>query len=139
MRMTIRYLKNLTMLLVAATLVVFTQAFPVGTAATLVFAFGIGLTALSAASVAMPTTLTQRVIGAVGTILGAWTIVESLVFSATTAMWIGFADALGFVALALIGLIVHELRTERVVHALEVRQHTSATPGRTNAREPIAA
>jgi hypothetical protein len=34
----------------------------------------------------MPTALVQRAIGGIGTIIGAWTIVESLVFSLTTAM-----------------------------------------------------
>ena len=137
--MSTRYLTNLFMLLVAATLVVFTQAFAVGAVTTLVFAFGIGLTVLSIASAAMPTTRTQRVIGGLGTLLGVWTIIESLIFSPTPAIWIGFADALGFVGLALIGLIVHELRTERVVHALEVREHAPAPAERADAREPVLA
>ncbi len=34
--------------------------------------------------------------------------------------WLSFAGALGVLALSLIGLTVHELSTERVVHSLEV-------------------
>ena len=137
--MSTRYLSNLFLALMAGTLVVFTQAFSATTAAWLVFAFGCGFTVLSLGSVAMPTTLVQRAIAGVATIIGAWTIVESLVFSPTTAMWIGFADALGILGLALIGLTVHELRTERVVHALEIRQHSPAAAERADARDPMLA
>jgi hypothetical protein len=118
----------------AGTLVVFTQAFSLATAAWLVFAFGCGFTVVSLTSAVMPTTLVQRAIGAIATVIGAWTIVESLVFSPATATWIGFADALGILGLALIGLMVHELRTERVVHALEIREHSPVATERADAR-----
>jgi hypothetical protein len=67
--------------------------------------------------------------------LGAWTIVASLVFAPTTVVWLGFASALGFVALAVAGLTAHELTTERVVHSLTVERNPMARSG----REPIAA
>lgn len=136
--MSTRYLLNLLLALVAGTLVVFTQAFGVGTVSTLVFAFAIGLTVLALASAVMPTTITQRVIGAAATIIGAWTIVASLVFSATTVLWLGFAGALGILGLALIGLTVHELTTERVVHSLEVARRAPAAEPR-DEREPLLA
>ena len=53
-------------------------------------------------------------------ILGAWTIVASMGFAPITVLWLGFAAALGFAALGIAGLIVHEYETERVVHELEV-------------------
>jgi hypothetical protein len=59
-------------------------------------------------------------IAAVCATIGVWQIVESLVFSNTTVRWLTFANGLGFVAMAVIGLVLHELSTERVVHALEV-------------------
>ncbi len=58
--------------------------------------------------------------GAIG-ILGAWTIVASLVFTGGVVTWLGFASGAAFVGLALLGLALHELSTERVVHSFEVR------------------
>ena len=58
--------------------------------------------------------------GAIGT-LGVWTIVASLVFGGSVVTWLGFASAIAFAGLALIGLALHELYTERVVHSFEVR------------------
>jgi hypothetical protein len=52
--------------------------------------------------------------------IGAWQIVESLVFSAGTVRWLTFADACALAAISVAALVLHELSTERVVHALEV-------------------
>ena len=41
-------------------------------------------------------------------------------FSGTVITWLGFASAAAFVALAFIGLTLHELHSERVVHSIEV-------------------
>jgi hypothetical protein len=57
--------------------------------------------------------------------LGAWTVLASLVFTGSTVTWLGFASGAAFVALALIGLTLHELLTERVVHSIEVRTATA--------------
>lgn len=59
--------------------------------------------------------------GTIG-ILGLWTIVASLVFGGSLVTWLGFASGVAFVGLALIGLALHELYTERVVHSFEVRR-----------------
>jgi hypothetical protein len=55
-------------------------------------------------------------------ILAGWTIVATQVFADPTARWLVFASALGHVGLSLIGLVLHEIRTERVVHHLEVQR-----------------
>jgi hypothetical protein len=52
--------------------------------------------------------------------IGAWNIVQSQVFGAGAVKWLSFADGLALLGLSLAGLLVHELSTERVVHALEV-------------------
>jgi hypothetical protein len=39
---------------------------------------------------------------------------------------LSFAEGLGFVGLAVAGLIVHEVRSERVVHSLEAVRTDSA-------------
>jgi hypothetical protein len=59
--------------------------------------------------------------------------VASIVFSASVVTWLGFASGIGFVGLALIGLTLHELHTERVVHAFDVRttaEDSSYAPAR---------
>jgi hypothetical protein len=63
--------------------------------------------------------LTQRALDALTGALGIWTVVASVVFSGATLTWLSFSEGLGFVGLALAGLVAHELVTERVVHALE--------------------
>jgi hypothetical protein len=51
-----------------------------------------------------------------------WSLIASLIFSGTVLTWLVFAGAAGIVAVALCDLAAHELRTERVVHSLEVRR-----------------
>ncbi len=64
----------------------------------------------------------QRALDGIIGVLGAWTIVASIVFGGVVVTWLGFASGVAFVALAVIGLTLHELFTERVVHSLEVRR-----------------
>jgi hypothetical protein len=118
--MSIRYITNVALMVAAGFLVVATQAFGAPTAAALTFAVVIGLTIVSLYTAVGVKSIAQRVIGGVGVVLGAWTIVASLVFVPATAASLGFAAAIAFVGLGLAGLTVHELSTERVVHALEV-------------------
>ncbi len=131
--MNTRYLSNLGLALGAGFLVVATQAFSAPVAAALTFAIAIGATVLSVGTTAIRTTIAQRVISGVAAVIGAWTIVASLVFFPTTVVWLGFASALAFVGLAVLGLTVHELTTERVVHSLEVEREPL------RGRDPIAA
>jgi hypothetical protein len=46
--------------------------------------------------------------------------VETLVFSTAAVQWLTFANGCALEALALGGLVLHELSTERVVHSIEV-------------------
>ncbi|MFI5756755.1 hypothetical protein [Streptomyces sp. NPDC051569] len=64
-------------------------------------------------------------------LLGLWSLVASLVFSGTALTWLVFANALAIAVAALADLTAHELSTERVVHALEVRP--AETPATTSA------
>ena len=41
--------------------------------------------------------------------------------------WLSFGEAIGFASLALLGLIAHELKTERVVHSFEAIPAKAAT------------
>lgn len=131
--MRIRYLSNLVLALLAGFLVVATQAFALPAVKWLTFAIAIGAAVISLGTGVARIPLTQRVISAVAAVVGAWTIVASLVFSLHTVMWLGFASAVALVGLAVVGLTIHELSTERVVHSIEV-EHGSAA-----GREPLAA
>lgn len=116
-----RFLTNITLALLAGFLVVVSLAWPVSASMWIMFGVGIVAVALAGAAVLPGRGVTQRVLdGSIG-VLGAWTIVASLVFAGTTVMWLAFASGVAFVGLATIGLALHELSTERVVHSLEVR------------------
>jgi hypothetical protein len=119
--MSTRYFSNLLLALIGGFLVVATMAFAPVTAAWLTFAVAAGATVISLYMIALEKGLVQRSLGGALAILGIWTIVASLVFAPSTVVWLGFASALAFVALAVIGLTVHELTSERVVHSLEVQ------------------
>lgn len=65
---------------------------------------------------------------------------QSLVFGGATSRWLSFADGCAMLALAVVGLVLHELSTERVVHSLEVidsRSHDGSTTD--TDRERVAA
>ena len=121
--MRIRYLTNTAVLVAGAFLVVASQAFALSTFMWLMFGCGIGALALGAASATTGGVLRRGLDGAIS-VLGAWTIVASMVFAGATVTWLGFAAGIGLFALAMAGLTLNELRTERVVHSLEV----SGTP-----------
>ena len=125
-----RFFYNSVLALTAGFLVVATQVFAPVTVAWITFGIGVGITAAALAIVPLRTSRVQRALSGLTVVLGAWTIVLSLVFAPTTVIWLGFASALAFVALAFAGLTAHELSTERIVHSLDI-------PVRD--REPIAA
>lgn len=131
--MSTRYLNNLALTLVAGFLVVATQAFIPTTVAWLSFAIAITFTVISLEMLVVRTTIAQRVISGLTGVIGIWTIVASLVFPATTVVWLGFAAGAAVVALGVAGLTAHELTTERVVHSLQVEREPAVD------RAPVAA
>lgn len=120
-----RYLSNVVLFLAGAFLVVTSQAFGISVFEWLMLGTGVLAVLLSGAIVLRGRGLPQRSIDAIIGILGAWTIVASLVFTGAAMTWLGFASGAAFVALALVGLTLHELVTERVVHSIEVHTATS--------------
>jgi hypothetical protein len=116
-----RYLTNIGLALMGGFLVVVSQAWSPSVFMWVMLGIGAAAVAL-AGTIAIPgRSRPQRTLDGIVGLLGAWTIVASLVFSGTVVMWLGFASGIAFVALALIGLTLHELHTERVVHSFEVR------------------
>jgi ABC-type multidrug transport system fused ATPase/permease subunit len=116
-----RFLTNAGLSLIGAFTVVASMVWAPATFMWLMLAAGILAIALAAATAIPGRGLTQRTLDGVIGILGAWTIVASLVFSAGAVTWLGFASGVAFVGLAFAGLALHELHTERVVHAFELR------------------
>lgn len=120
-----RYVTNVALILGGAFLVVTSQAFGVSIFQWLML--GIGALAVLASGAAVERSRGRVQRGLDGTIglLGAWTIVASLVFAGSVVTWLGFASGATLFALGLIGLTFHELSTERVVHSIEVRRATA--------------
>jgi hypothetical protein len=116
-----RYLTNSALAVIGGFTVVASQVWIPATFMWLMFSAAILAVALSSAVVLKGRGNVQRGLDGLVGILGAWTIVASLVFSGSVVTWLGFASGAAFVALAFIGLTVHELYTERVVHSIDVR------------------
>ena len=84
-------------------------------------AFGVALGILGLTGVAQRDRgrgIVQSALDVVVLPLAAWSAIASVVFHGSTLTWLSFGDALGFVGLGIVGLIAHELSTERVVHSL---------------------
>lgn len=119
--MSTRYLTNITLALLFGFLVVASQAFAPATMTWLMLGTGAAALAIVVPAMAIRRRgyLQLGLDGLIG-IVAIWTIVAGLVFSGLAVTWLGFASAVGIIALAVIGLTAHELSTERVVHSLEV-------------------
>jgi hypothetical protein len=126
--MRIEFFSRLTLLVVAAFLVVATQVWSGGTLEWLFIVGGAAMLALAAADTGTNNRL-QRGLDGILAVLGVWSIVEAIVFNGGNLEWVSFATALAAGLIAIVGLIAHEASTERVVHELQV----------TPAREPSSA
>ncbi len=124
--MSTRYLSNAALGIAGAFLVVASQAFTQPSIEWLAFGIGILAVVLSAGIVLKNRGTVQRGLDVLTAAVGAWTIVETLVFSGTTNTNLGFASGIAFAALALAGLTYHELSTERVVHSFEISNSEAA-------------
>lgn len=124
--MRVRFISNVVLALAAGFVVVASQAF--GSAVTGWIAFGVALgivLLLGASQLDRRRGVTQRSLDGIAAVVAAWTVVAAVVFSGSVVTWLAFAGGLGLVAVALVGLIVHELSTERVVHTLEFDRSSS--------------
>jgi hypothetical protein len=116
-----RYLTNALLAIVGGFTVIASQVWLPATFMWLMFSAGVLAVVLSSAVALRGRGLVQRGLDGLTAILGAWTIVASLVFTGSVVTWLGFGSGAAFVALAFVGLTLHELYTERVVHSIEVR------------------
>ena len=116
-----RYLTNIGLAIMGGFLVVVSQVWSVSVFMWVMLGIGVAALALAGGIAVRGRGATQRALDGIIGLLGAWTIVASLVFSGSVVTWLGFASGGAFAALAVIGLTLHELNTERVVHSFEVR------------------
>jgi hypothetical protein len=92
-------------------------AFAIGTAAWI--AFGVGLALMTVSSI--PALFGERrliglTLDGVSGLLAIWTVVASVVFSGSVVKWLSFSEGVGFVALALGGLVLNQVRLSRRGH-----------------------
>jgi peptidoglycan/LPS O-acetylase OafA/YrhL len=117
--MSVRFLTNAVLSLLGAALVVFSMAVSPHTAGWI--AFGTSIFILSVVGLIQPARgrgIPQRGLDVATGISAAALIAVSLIYTGTTLMWLVFAFGLAYVALANLGLGLHEIRTEHVVHEL---------------------
>lgn len=102
---------------------------------------GVGAAVLVIALGSMAATargMAERGIDLLIAVLGAWTIVASLVFDGTTLLNLALWEGIGLAVLGAIGLIAHEQTTERVVHELEVTHRAEVEAGTADPLAPGA-
>jgi hypothetical protein len=123
-----RFITNLVVLLAGGFVAVASQIF--GTQTTAWIAFGVALGTLGVIAVAQRSAMRSDVQSVLDLMMGAlaiWSAVASMIFSGSLLMWLSFGDALGLVALAIGGLVAHELSTEHMVHTLTAEDRGDST------------
>jgi heme exporter protein D len=134
MKISQRFISNLALAIAGAVVVVSSQTFTASLAGWVTFGVSLGALALLAVvQLESARGLIQHLLDAGIGALALWSAVASVVYNGTTLTWMAFAEGIAFVALALAGLVVHEIETERAVVALET------VPGRDRADELQAA
>jgi hypothetical protein len=129
--MRIDFISRLALLLLAGFLLISTQVWAMGTVEWLFIAGGILMIGLAFAAIGQASGL-QRGLDVVLGLVGIWSIVQAIVFDGTTLEWVSFATAAAAALIATIGLTIHEMTTERVVHELSVtrREERASTQAR---------
>jgi len=101
-------------------LVVAVFAFPPVTAAWLGFAvsialavFGLAMAASAIRGVGSGERIVVTALGGLTCLIASWTIVASLVFIPTTAIWLIFASACAHVGISMLSLVIREVTTEQ--------------------------
>ena len=131
--MRVHFISRLSQLIGASFLVIVSLVWTGGTREWLFFAGGIVAILLAAADAARPS-VQQRALDAITALLGAWMIVEALVLSGTVQKWWSFGAAVALAGVAAVGLTIHEMTTERVVHELSVTPAEHASESRMSVR-----
>lgn len=124
-----RYFLNLTIGAAAVFLVVASQAFALIDIDNVTLGVGIGILVASLGLAALHRRhVVSLVLGSVSVVISAWMIVASQTLSLGTVQNMTFACSLAIAGLAAVGLTVHELSTERVVHELQPARERELDP-----------
>jgi hypothetical protein len=126
--MRIDFISRLALLLLAGFLLISTQVWAMGTVEWLFIVGGIVMIGLAIAAIGQVSGL-QRTLDGILALVGVWSIVQAIVFDGTTLEWVSFATAAAAALIATIGLTIHEMTTERVVHELSVTRSEERTSG----------
>lgn len=106
----VRFIGNISLGLAGAFLVAASLGFSAGTAAWLMFGVALGIVALlGVAQLDRRRGLVQHALDGLAGSLALWAVVASVIFTGATVTWLSFAEAVGFVTLAVAGLAAHEL------------------------------
>src|SRR5882757_6802526 len=120
-----RFISNLLVLIVSGFVVVASQSFSAGTTGWIAFGIALGIIAVTADADRDRTHATlQNSLDVITGSLAVWSVVASVVFSGSALTWLSVADAVGLAALAVVGLVVHERSTVRVVRRLTTAERS---------------
>jgi hypothetical protein len=121
MKLSSRFLLDGLYVIAGAFLAVVAMAWSASTAGWTAFGVSVGVAVIAAASAVLAKKAPRRVGHGLIALVAAWSLVAALVFNGSLLTWFVLADAIAVGVLALADLASHEASTERVVHALEVR------------------
>jgi hypothetical protein len=119
------FISRLALLLVSAFLVLTSQVWASGTIEW-IFIVGGGVMILLSAAGIYGRNAAQRSLDGLVALLGAWSVVEAIIFDGSTLEWVSLVTGLVGVLFAVVGLGLHEMTTERVVHELSVTNGAGA-------------
>lgn len=120
-----RYALDVVTMLGGGFLALSALTFSPGVAGWLGFGVSTGIAVLAVAGALFARRMSARIGHGATAVVAIWSLIAALVFSGTALTWLVFADALGLLVVALADLTVHEVTTERVVHAIDVRSGTT--------------
>ncbi|HEX4830999.1 MAG TPA: hypothetical protein VH478_07900 [Trebonia sp.] len=121
MKLSSRFLLDGLYVVAGAFLAVAAMAWSADRAGWTAFGVSAGVAVVAAASAALARQASRRVGHGLVALVAAWSLIAALVFNGSLLTWFTFADAIALGVVALADLAWHEASTERVVHALEVR------------------
>lgn len=115
-----RFITNVALAIAGAVVVAASQAFTSSVTGWLTFGVSLGALALLAVVRREPMgEPASRLLDAGIGLLAIWSAIASVVYSGRLLTWLSFGEGVALVALAVAGLVVHEVRVERAVHSLE--------------------
>lgn len=122
-----RFASDLSVFTLGAFVAVLSQG--VGSGAVQWWLFAVGLATLAAGAYGAYDTArgrNHRAVDVLTGVLGLWAVVASFAWSGGTLLDIALITGIAYAVVGAVGLVIHELHTERVVHALEVSAPAAA-------------